>query len=155
MHISNSTRPDIAFAVHYLAMFMSAPTTDKDARLKDVLLYLKGSWAIGIRLGGSSCVFHGFRHADFAGCKTTRRSTTAFVVRSSIGSIAWKSSRQATVSRSSTESEYIAAVEIAKEVQYLVQVINQFGIEAPCVSIGIDNMAARHLILDPVSCART
>jgi hypothetical protein len=47
------------------------------------------------------------------------------------------------------------AGEIAKKVQYLVQEIKQFGIEAPCVSIGIDSMASRRLILDPVSSART
>jgi hypothetical protein len=71
---------------------MSVPTTDKMANVKDVLLYLKGTSAYGLRLGGLSCVFHGFCDANFAGCKITRRSTTRFVVKSSVGSVSWKPS---------------------------------------------------------------
>jgi hypothetical protein len=66
MHLSNSTRPDIDFAVQYLARFMSSPPTDKVAKVKDILLYFKGTSAFGLRLGSSSCIFHGFCDADFA-----------------------------------------------------------------------------------------
>ena len=118
LHISNNTRPDIAFAVSYLARFTAAPTSGNFARLRDVLLYLKGTASYSLRLGGSECVLHGFCDSDYAGCPKTRKSTTGYIVKCGLGCISWKSAKQPTVSRSSSEAEYIAAGEIAKEVQY-------------------------------------
>jgi hypothetical protein len=80
-------------------------------------------------------------------------------VKSSIGAIAWKPSRQATVSRCLVQLSLnillLARLPKKCSILYLVQVIKQFGIEAPCVSVGIGFMAVRHLILDPVSSVRT
>ena len=122
MHISNYTRPDIAFAVSYLARFVNAVTTDKYARVVDIIKYLKGTSSFGLYLGGTTaeCPVYAYCDADWAACPKTRKSVGGFVIMcgSGIGAISWKSGRQATVSRSSTESEYIAAGEVAKELQY-------------------------------------
>ena len=72
-----------------------------------------------------------------------------------LGAIAWKSARQATVSRSTAESEYIAAGEVAKEVQYIYQPPTQLGLTPGCIPVGCDNNAAISLIADPISAART
>jgi hypothetical protein len=37
MHISNFTRPDVAFAVSYLARFMHRPTASLFARVQDLI----------------------------------------------------------------------------------------------------------------------
>ena len=155
LHIANHTRPDIAFAVSYLARFTAQPTCSNFARLKDVLLYLHGTASYSLRLGGHECALHGFCDSDWAGCVYTRKSTTGFIVKCGIGSIVWKCSKQATVSRSSSEAEYIAAGEIAKEVQYLYDMAPQVGLPPACIPIGIDNRAAKSLIEDPLSAART
>ena len=44
MHISNYTRPDIAFAVAYLARFVNAPTTDKFAVFSRIMDLSKIHW---------------------------------------------------------------------------------------------------------------
>ena len=155
LHISNNTRPDIAFAVSYLARFTAAPTASNFARLRDVLLYLKGTASYSLRLGGSECVLHGFCDSDYAGCPKTRKSTTGYIVKCGLGCVSWKSAKQATVSRSSSEAEYIAAGEIAKEVQYFYDMAPQMGLPPACVPVGIDNRAAKCLIDDPISAART
>jgi hypothetical protein len=141
MHVANCTRPDVSFAVSYLARFVNSVTTD---------IY-------GLYLGGSSidCPLYAYCDADFAACPKTRRSVTGYVVKCGLGSIAWKSARQATVSRSTAESEYIAAGELAKEAQYLHQLARQFDLKPGCIPAGCDNRAALSLIADPISAART
>ena len=155
LHIANNTRPDISFAVSYLARSTQKPTCSSFARVKDVLLYLKGTASYSLRLGGPTCVLYGYCDSDWSGCPLTRRSTTGFIVKCGLGSISWKSARQATVSRSSSEAEYIAAGEIAKEVQSFCGVAPQMGLPSSCVSVGLDNRAAKYLIEDPLSAART
>jgi hypothetical protein len=49
-------------------------------------------------------------------------------VKCGLGSIAWNASSQATVCRSTTENEYIAAGELAQELQYVHQLAPQFGL---------------------------
>ena len=159
MHISNYTRPDIAFAVSYLARFVNAVTTDKYARVVDIIKYLKGTSSFGLYLGGTTaeCPVYAYCDADWAACPKTRKSVGGFVIMcgSGIGAISWKSGRQATVSRSSTESEYIAAGEVAKELQYLHHLTPQLGVKPACIPEGCDNDAAMILVEDPISAART
>jgi hypothetical protein len=157
MHIANYTRPDIAFAVSYLARFANAVTTDKFARVSDVIKYLHGTADWGLYLGGETahCPLYAYCDADWAACPDTRRSVTGYVAMCGLGAIAWKSARQPTVSRSSTESEYIAAGEIVKEQQHIHQLAAQFGLTPGCVPVGCDNNAAMSLIADPISAART
>jgi hypothetical protein len=157
MHLANYTRPDIAFAVSYLARFVTTLTANKFARVVDVIKYLQGTSSYGLYLGGSAqnCPLFAFCDADFAACPETRRSVTGYVVKCGIGSIVWKSVRQATVSRSTTESEYIAAGELAKEVQYVHQLARELGLDPQCIPVGCDNSMAVQLISDPLSAART
>jgi hypothetical protein len=93
MHIANYTRPDIAFAVSYLARFANAVTTDKFARVVDVIKYLHGTADWGLYLGGETahCPLYAYCDADWAACPDTRRSVTGYVVMCGLGAIAWKS----------------------------------------------------------------
>jgi hypothetical protein len=119
-HLGNYTRPDIAFAVSYLARFVNAPTANKYARVKDVICYLKGTPSYGLYLDGESreCPLYAYCDSDYANCRETRRSVTGLAVKYGVGSVSWKSAKQATVFRSIAEAEYVAAGEVANEVQY-------------------------------------
>jgi hypothetical protein len=155
--LGNYTRPDIAFAVSYLARFVNAPTANKYARVKDVICYLKGTPSYGLYLGGESreCPLYAYCDSDYANCRETRRSVTGLVVKCGVGSVSWKSAKQATVSRSTAEAEYVAAGEVAIEVQYLHALSQELKLAPGCIPIGIDNAAALFLVQDPVSAART
>ncbi len=156
-HISNYTRPDISFAVSFLARFVNSPTASMFARVQDLICYLKGTASYGLYLGGASpsCPLYAYCDSDYAQCPETRRSVTGLVVKCGVGSVSWKSAKQPTVSRSTAEAEYVAAGEVAKEVQYMHALAQGMHLHPGCIPIGLDNRAALFLIEDPVSAART
>lgn len=162
IHIAHYTRPDIAFAVGYLARFNQCPDSGKLARAVDIVRYLKGTSDMGLHLGGNTNVF-GFSDASHADCNNSepssngirRQSTSGFVVQMGHGSISWRSSKQATVSTSTAEAEYIAAGEISREAQYIYQLSQQLLLQPTTIPIGIDNVSAIFMTEDPLSAKRT
>ena len=57
-----------------------------------------------------------YSDADWAGDTTDRKSTTGSLIKIAGGPIYWRSTKQSGVSLSTTEAEYIAASETAKNV---------------------------------------
>ena len=62
-----------------------------------------------------STALHGWTDADWGGDMDDRKSTSGYVYTFAGGAIAWRSKKQATVSLSSTEAEYVAATLATKE----------------------------------------
>jgi hypothetical protein len=89
----------------------------------------------------------GFVDATHATDPRTMRSVTGFVFCIAGGAIAYKSKLQATVSTSSTEAEFVAAVHAAKITRYLRSVLKEIGFpqDDPTV-LHIDNKAAIAMI---------
>ena len=72
-----NTRPDIAFAVHNLSQFISAPTTHHQQAVSRLLRYLKGTPGEGLYFSHTSSLhLCGFSDSDWATCPTTRKSVT-------------------------------------------------------------------------------
>src|SRR5258707_5229884 len=127
MYAMLGTRPDIAYAVSTLSRFASRPGTPHVRALKHLLRYLKGSANYGItysRDGGSlmGCeitlnndIIHGFTDSDYAMDPDSRRSVSGAICLLAGGPISWRSKLQSSVSQSSTEAEYVASTEAAKE----------------------------------------
>jgi hypothetical protein len=57
----------------------------------------------------------GFTDSDWAGDKDSRKSTSGYLYTLYEGAISWKSAKQPIVATSSTEAEYIACTDAAKE----------------------------------------
>ncbi|GJX75550.1 ribonuclease H-like domain-containing protein [Tanacetum coccineum] len=108
------TRPDISYFVHYLSQHMQAPLqSHMDLGLR-VLKYLKDS-------PGSGVNYEKFEHmslkvyvdSDWAKCPVTRRSVSGYCVFLMVVWFCGKAKKQATLSKSSVEAEYSAAIQIA------------------------------------------
>lgn len=70
------TRPDIAFAVKQVCLFMHDPREAHFLALKRILRYLKGTISHGLQLNKSSFTdLVAYSDADWTGCPSTRRST--------------------------------------------------------------------------------
>lgn len=70
--------------------------------------------------------------------------------------ISWKSKKQATVSRSSSEAEYRAMAGAAAEVTWMVRILQEIGVvNLKPVTLHCDNQSALHIARNPVFHERT
>ena len=123
------TRPDIAYAVHRLSQGMSSPRQSHYDAAQHLLRFLKQNLGQGLFLSSNpSLQLKAFSDSDWAGCMDTRRSVTGFCVFLGDSLISWKSKKQSTVSRSSTEPEYRALGSVTAEIIWLRHLQRDFGI---------------------------
>ncbi|KAF7371902.1 Integrase catalytic domain-containing protein [Mycena venus] len=150
MYVAIGTRPDIAFAVHHLAGFLDCYGFDHWRAAIRVLRYLKGTRTLALVLGGpEDILLAGFGDADFANDVEKRKSVMGYSFSLGAGSISWASRKQKVVTLSSTEAEYIAVSEAAKEACWLRMLLR--GITVPIdvpTPLSCDNNAARILAND-------
>ncbi|GJW84336.1 ribonuclease H-like domain-containing protein [Tanacetum coccineum] len=71
------TRPDISFAVQQVCLYMHDPREPHFSALKRILRYIRGTMPYGLQLFSSTTSsLVAYSDADWAGCPTTRRSTS-------------------------------------------------------------------------------
>ncbi|XP_019163203.1 PREDICTED: uncharacterized protein LOC109159562 [Ipomoea nil] len=103
------TRPDIAYVVNSISQHMHLSKEHHWVVIKRLLRYLKGTIFHSLLLRGCSGLsLTAFSDSDWGGNRDDDRSTTGFVIYLGPNVISWKSVRQKTVSRSSTEAVYRA-----------------------------------------------
>lgn len=155
LYLSVATRPDIAHAASLLSQYNDCFGRAHWAAAKRVLRYLKGTTRFGILFGSRQSPLTGFVDADWGGSVDDRRSFTGYAFLWNGGIISWESKKQRTVALSSTESEYKALGEAAKEAVYLLCFLSEMGIEdSQSVKI-FNNLGAQKLAENPILHGRT
>jgi len=96
-----------------------------------------------------------FSDYDWVGCVDTRKSITGFSVYLGSSLISWKSKKQVTVSRSSSEAEYRALASVTCEIQWLTYLLHDFDITHKPALVFCDNKSALHIAANPVFHERT
>lgn len=115
-----ATRPDISFAVQQSSQFVSQPTESHLIAAHRVLRYLKGTHGQGIFYSHNTSIhINAFTDSDWGACTDNRKSISGFCVFLGDSLISWKSKKQLTVSRSSTEAEYRCFAAAVCEVQWI------------------------------------
>ena len=133
-------RPDALLAVSRLSQYLNNPSKMHMKHAQFLLTYLYTTRNQGITYGkiihgitGHSLnEFYGFSDADYAGNVDNRRSTTGWVFMYNGGAISWRSFLQHVTALSSSESEYMAISDAAKEARSLLKLqgcfdTNNFG----------------------------
>ena len=92
---------------------------------------------------------------DYAGDLNDRRSTTGYVFTLAGGPICWRSMIQSLVALSTTESEYMAVAEAAKEALWLTGLVKELDIQQGGVLLHCDSQSAIYLAKNQVYHART
>ncbi|KAL4362499.1 hypothetical protein GQ457_04G038710 [Hibiscus cannabinus] len=151
-----NTRPDISFAVQHLSQFLSAPTDLHLVAAHRVLRYLKKSPGQVLFFPSNNTLkVNAFSDSDWASCPDSRRSITGFCIflRSSL--ISWKSKKQQTVSRSSSEAEYRALAAVTCEIQWIHYLLYDLHVDFSSGNLYCDNLSAIKLAENPVHHERT
>ena len=108
-------RPDVCYAAKELARGLAAPTKEHQAKLKQLLRYLKGTIDYVTMI--KPMTFPGpqqpfeiecYVDSDWAGCHTTRKSTSGLVLQLFGTTLLTASRTQATIALSSGEAELYA-----------------------------------------------
>ncbi|BAT74885.1 hypothetical protein VIGAN_10114400, partial [Vigna angularis var. angularis] len=156
LYLTN-TRPDLCFAVSTLSQFLSNPLEDHYAAAIRILRYIKNNPGQGLFFpSNTEHALKAFSDSDWAACPDTRRSVTGFNVFYGASLISWKSKKQGTISRSSTEAEYRALASTTCEIQWLLYLLHDLKQPLPQpVSLFCDNQSAIQIAQNPAMHERT
>lgn len=156
MWLATQTRPDISNAVRAVARYCASPKSIHWRAALGILGYVKRTSSLGItfqrgRMEGVTLQV--FADADYASKAADRRSVSGGLVMCGGGCLSWFSRTQKCVTLSTTEAEYVAMVDIVKEVLFLRQVwrfmLPEVGM--PCIPVFEDNQGAIQLAQNPMT----
>ena len=110
---------------------------------KRLLLYLRVNAHLGLTYTHSpEYYFSVFSDSSYAEDTIDRKSQTGFAVLTSGSLVNWKSKRQPTVAISTSEAEYQALAQAAREVQWLKKLRDDLGLPCSTVTIQGDNQGS-------------
>ena len=159
IYLMTSTRPDISFAVSLLSRFMQKPRELHWRFLKRLLRYIKTTnfCSLVFKKNNKMCMpkLIGLTDSDYAGSLDDRKSTSGYAFNYGECLISWHSSRQKTVSLSSTEAEYIGLTSAVKELIWLNQLLSELNRQVFQLVIYCDNKSAICLAKNPEFHARS
>ncbi|XP_073120320.1 secreted RxLR effector protein 161-like [Henckelia pumila] len=126
-----STRPDIVFALSVTSRYQANLGPMHWKAVKDIPKYLQRTKDMFIVYGGGELKLEGYSNSSFQSDVDDSKSTYGFIFTLNGGAVSWKSSKKDTVVDSTTEAEYIAASDEAKEAVWMRNFIQELGV-IPC-----------------------
>ncbi|ODM15139.1 hypothetical protein SI65_09378 [Aspergillus cristatus] len=151
---------DIAFAVNQLSQYLAEPRKVHLAAAKHVLRYVKGTIYYRLTFSAKGRPKGLYAYADSAYANSAKnRSTTGFVFFINGTPITWTSRKQSVTAQSSTEAEYMAVSEAAKQAiwtRHFLYAIGKGSIyrDAP-TTIYEDNQGAIKIADNPINHPKT
>ena len=149
-----ATRLDIAYAVSVLCRFIANPGLAHWRAVKHVFRYLRGTAEARLVYRRDAFdaqqLFSAFVDADHAGNPDNGRSTGGYALLIAGGAVSWSSRLQTITALSTTEAEYVAAVDAGKDVVWMRQLLGELGftLSAPSV-LCMDNQSAISVAKNP------
>ena len=115
LYLASATRPDIAFAVSYLARRQLEPTHDDCKDVKRIFRYLRGTIDVDLYFRVEKDDLEALTDASFRDCQDST-STSGYAVQLFGDTIAWRSQKQSYVTLSTCQAEYLAMSEACQEI---------------------------------------
>ncbi|KAJ9560577.1 hypothetical protein OSB04_005737 [Centaurea solstitialis] len=147
MYAMLCTRPDVAYLVSVTSRYQQNPGEPHWVAVKNILKYLRRKKDMFLVFGGSEDEISviGYSDASFQTDRNDFRSQSGYVFTLNGGASSWKSSKQDTIADSTTEAEYIAASDAAKEAVWLRNFLSDLRVVASVsrpIDIFCDNSGA-------------
>ncbi|KAJ9552730.1 hypothetical protein OSB04_016775 [Centaurea solstitialis] len=141
MYAMLCTRPDVAYSVSVTSRYQQNPGEPHWVAVKNILKYLRRTKEMFL----DEISVTGYSDASFQTDRDDFRSQSGYVFTLNGGAISWKSSKQDTIADSTTEAEYIAACDAAKEAVWLKNFLSDLRVVASIsrpIDIFCDNSGA-------------
>ena len=152
------TRPDISFAVSRVAQFSANPQRPHYQAVSRIYRYLAGTLQLSLCFDGnvSQNFLEAFADADYAGDTTDRKSRSGSLLLLNRTPVSWSSRKQACVSTSTTEAEYVAASSTTKDIIWFRRLLSNLGFHQTAPTpLFSDNQSAIRLVHNPEYHRRT
>ncbi|KAJ0850834.1 putative RNA-directed DNA polymerase [Helianthus annuus] len=145
MYLMTCTRPDLAYAVSRLSRYTSNPCADHWKAITRVLRYIRYTRDYGLHYTRQPAVIEGYTDANWISDNKDSKSTSGYVFTLGGAAIAWKSSKQTVIARSTMESEFIALDKSGEEAEWLrqfVEDIPRWPKPLPAICVHCDSQSA-------------
>ncbi|GJU01945.1 secreted RxLR effector protein 161-like protein [Tanacetum coccineum] len=155
--LSTTCAPQNEAEIEYMSRIPYASAVGKHWNaVKRIFRYLKGTSDVGLIYGGDhEYLVAGYSDSDYAADLDARRSLTGYVFTIGNSVVSWKATLQPSVALSTTEAEYMALTEAAKEGIWLKGLIEDLGFPQDQATVFCDSMSAICLAKDQVYHDRT
>jgi len=135
-YLMNCSRPDIAFAVRKLGLYIVCPSEKHLIATKYVFRYIKNTIDAYISIGRYQLLDNSedippvsaFFDASFADDVDNRRSMFGYMIQFGRTTILWKSKKHKSVTLSTTDSEYVATTETTREISWIQNIFEEISI---------------------------
>jgi hypothetical protein len=148
LYLVKHSRPDIANGVRELSKALDGVTPKAMQEMKRMIKYVLDTKDLALKIKPildikDAWSMVAFSDSDYATDPETRISISGYVLYLRGVPISWRSKGQKSVTLSSTEAEYIAMSECAKEIKFVHQLLTSMGIklDSPIV-VRVDNVGA-------------
>jgi hypothetical protein len=141
-----ASRPDIAFSVGVYARFQANPKESHLTTVKRFIRYVNDTLLFGIWYSReTNLVVAGYFDVDWAGNADDRKSTSGgcFYVGNNL--VAWMSKKQASISLSTAEAEYIAAGSYCTQLLWMKTLLGDYRFSQGTMIINCDNTSATNI----------
>jgi hypothetical protein len=146
-----TSRPDIAFSVGVCAHFQANPKESHHTVVKHIIRYVNDTLLYGIWYSSeTNLVVVGYSNADWAGNADDRKSTTRGCFYMGNNLVAWMSKKQASISLSTVEVEYIAVGICCTQLLWMKKLLCDYGFTQDTMIINCDNTSAINISKNPV-----
>ena len=142
------SQPDIANCTHELSKVLDGANEGAYKELMWSIKFVLDTKHYGLQIEPKGELNGGwelrmYTNSDYAGDKTTRISITGYILFFMDVPIIWKSKSQKNITLSSSEVEYVALSEAAKEIKFVYQLLLSIGIQVQLpIVVRVDNVGA-------------
>ena len=155
------SRPDLSNPVRELSKLLDRPTYAAIKEMKRIMKFVLDTRDLGLKiqphkLQDETWELKVFTDSDWAGDKETRQSVSGYVLILMNVPILWKSKGQKTIALSSSEAEYYALSEAAKDIKfvYMLLIKMKMKVKLP-ITVYVDNIGAIYMTENISTAGRT